>query len=183
MQISKPYFDFPDIQSWNEFSFEKLNLNNFQQLYLLFEGDESAFTDERFKHYDSAEQYANDLKKYGRVSPKHGSQDWFFSWKEEYAGVLHLYDLSLETFAENNKRCWIGFAIKPSLRKKGITKKAVSYFLHYIFNNYPEIIYIHAMSMKGNIAAGALLHTVGFKKDKTERISNKHNFFLLVKSK
>ena len=37
--------------------------------------------------------------------------------------MLHLYDLSLETYANNNKWCWIGFAIKPELRNRGITKK------------------------------------------------------------
>ncbi|MGZ8557404.1 MAG: hypothetical protein ACXWWC_03685 [Chitinophagaceae bacterium] len=65
-----------------------------------------------------AEKYANDLEKYGRFSSKHGSQDWLFKWKEEYALILHLYDLSLETFAENKRRWWIGSATKPSLRKK-----------------------------------------------------------------
>ncbi len=181
MQTSKAYFDFPDIKSADEFYFEKLTTENFQQLYLLFEGDDSLFTAERFKHYETAEQYANELEKYGRFSPKHGSQDWLFKWKEEYAGILHLYDLSLETFAENNKRCWIGFAIKPSLRKKGITKKVVSHFTNYIFRDYPEISYIHAMSLKGNIAAEALLYAVGFKKDQEERVSAKHNFYLLKK--
>jgi len=181
MQVSKPYFDFPDIDNVGEISFEKLTIENFQQLYLLFESDDSTFTNERFKHYDTAKQYAHDLEKYGRFSPKHGSQDWLFKWKEEYAGILHLYDLSLETFAENNKRCWIGFATKPSQRKKGITKNIISYFLHYIFKNYPEIIYIHAMSLKGNIMAELLLYSLGFKKDETERLSKKHNFYLLEK--
>lgn len=180
--MTKVYFDFPDIKSIDNFSFEKLTTENFQQLYLLFEGDDSVFTDDRFKHHVSAREYANYLEKYGRFSPKHGSQDWFFKWKKEYAGILHLYDLSLETFAENNKRCWIGFATKPALRKKGITKSAVSLFIHYIFNNYPEIIYIHAMCLKGNVAAEKLLFSARFQKDEEERLSKKHNFFILEKT-
>ena len=183
MQVSKPYFDFPDIENTDEFSFEKLTTENFQQLYLLFENDDSLFTDERFKKYNTAEQYAIDLDKYGRYSPKHGSQDWLFKWKGEYAGVLHLYDLSLETFAENNKQCWIGFATKPSLRRKGITKKIVSYFINYIFRDYSEISYIHAMTLRGNIAAEPLLFSVGFTKNEVERISKKHNFYVLERGK
>jgi RimJ/RimL family protein N-acetyltransferase len=182
MQMSKAYFDFPDIDNTDEFSFEKLTTENFQQLYLLFENDDSLFTDERFKKYNTAEQYAVYLDKYGRYSPKHGSQDWIFKWKGEYAGVLHLYDLSLETFAENNKRCWIGFATKPSLRKKGITQKAVCHFVNYIYKNYPEIKYIHAMTMKENVAAGAFLYSAGFEKDEEKRLSTAHNFYLRKKT-
>ena len=181
MQSSKVFFEFPDIKSCGEFSFEKLTTDNFQQLYLLFEGDDSPFTDKRFKQYASAEKYANDFEKYGRFSPKHGSQDWLFKWKDEYAGILHLYDLSLETFAENNKRCWIGFATKPSLRKKRITKRAVSCFVNYIYKNCPEIKYVHSMTLKGNVAAEALLFSIGFKKDEEERLSKNHNFYLLEK--
>ena len=181
MHSSKAYFNFPDIKGYGEFSFEKLTTKNFQQLWMLFEVDDSPFTEESFKQYDLAEKYANDLEKYGRFSPKHGSQDWLFKWKEEYAGILHLYDLSLETFAENNKRCWIGFATKPLLRKKGITKRAVSCFVNYIYTNFTEIKYVHSMTLKGNVAAGALLFSIGFKKDVEERLSENYNFYLLEK--
>jgi RimJ/RimL family protein N-acetyltransferase len=183
LQIPKLYFDFPDIRGVNEFAFEKLSHDNFQQLFLLFENDESPFTEESFKHYDSAEKYVNDLEKYGRVSPKHGSQDWLFKYGDEYAGILHLYDLSLETFAENNKRCWIGFAIKPSLRNKGIMKKAVTHIIHYIFQNYPLIKYIHGMSLKDNLPAEKLFYSTGFQKDEEERLSKNHNFYLFEKTK
>ena len=120
-----------------------MTTENFQPLYLLFEGDDSPFTEESFKQYASAEKYANDL---------------------------------------NNKRCWIGFATKPLLRKKGITKRAVSCFVNYIYKNYPEIKYVHSMTLNGNVAAGALLFSIGFKKDEEERLSINHNFYLLEKS-
>jgi RimJ/RimL family protein N-acetyltransferase len=158
--LTKPHFHFPDIP---------------------YSNDDSPFVDERFKHYDTALQYANDLAKYGRSSPKHGSQDWLFKWRGDYAGILHLYDRSLETFGENNKRSWIGFATTPSLRQKGITKKAVCHFLSYIQDFYPDILYIHAMTIKGNITAEALLYSIGFKKDDEERNSKRHNFYLLEK--
>jgi RimJ/RimL family protein N-acetyltransferase len=178
----KSYFDFPDIDPVDDFSFEKFSAENFPQLYLMFENDDSPFTDERFKQYNTALQYANDQEKYGRSSPKHGSQDWLFKWKGEYAGILHLYDRSLETFGENNKRCWIGFAIRPSLRKKGVTRKAISHFLNYIQRAYTEIEYIHAMTLINNVIAGTLLLSSGFQKDTTDRVSKKHNFYLFKRA-
>ncbi len=181
MQTVKQYFTFPEIDLAGEFSFEKLSAENFPQLYLLFENDDSPFTEECFKKYDGAKKYTESLEKYGRTSPKHGSQDWLFKWNGKYAGVLHLYDLSLETFGENNKRCWISFAITPALRRKGFTQKALSYFLQYTWNNYPEIKYIHSMTLKGNIAAQNLLSAAGFDKDEEERHSKMHYFYLLKK--
>jgi RimJ/RimL family protein N-acetyltransferase len=175
----EPYFVFEDIPPYEEFSFEKLTSKNFEQLYQMFESDESSFTDARFKDYAKAALYARHLKEYGVYLPKHGSQDWLYLLNGKYAGVFHLYDLSLETFAENNKRCWIGFATKPALRNKGITKKALRYFLKYIFKNYPFIEYIHSMTLKENTAAKALLKAVGFSEDEDERMSKVHAFYLL----
>ncbi|MBC7743616.1 MAG: GNAT family N-acetyltransferase [Flavobacterium sp.] len=182
MQLSnrprEPYFVFPDIPAYKELSFEKLTSANFAQLYLLFESDENPFTDTQFKHYDSAKEYANNLEQYGAYSTKHGGQDCLFLWNDEYAGILHLYDLSLETFAENNRRCWVGFATKPVLRKKGITKKVLRYFIKYIFKNYPLIRYVHSMTFKENLPAQGLLKAVGFREDDAERMSMVHVFYV-----
>lgn len=176
----KPYFVFPDIAPYKEFSFEKLTSENFHQLCLLFQADKCVFTDERFKDCEEAEKYAQHLEQYGAYSPKHGGQDWLYLWKNQYAGILHLYDLSLETFNENNRRCWIGFAATPAIRNKGITKKAVQYFIQYIQKNYPFIKYIHAMTLKENAASKALLKSVGFCEDDTERMSKKYSFYLIT---
>ena len=175
----EPYFIFPDIPAYKELSFEKLTSENSAQLYLLFESDENFFTDERFKHYEDAEEYAKYIEQYGAYSTKHSGQDWLFLWNDEYAGILHLYDLSLETFAENNQRCWVGFATKPALRNNGITKKVLRYFLQYIFENYPHLTYIHSMTLKENLPAQGLLKAVGFIEDDAERISVVHRFYML----
>lgn len=181
-RIKGPYFTFPEISPFEEFSFEKLSSENFQQLYKMLHKDESAFTDERFKQLDKAKEYAEHIEQYGAHSPKHGGQDWLFLWKGEYAGIFHLYDLSLETFAENNRRCWIGFATKPEMRNKGITRKALQYFSQYIFQSYPLIKYIHSMTLPQNEPAKALLRSLGFKEDATERMSDKYAFYLLEKT-
>ncbi len=179
--LKKPYFVFPDIPPYEELSFEKLTGDNSQQLYLMLREDESPFTDERFKDYAKAKEYAGYIEQYGAYSSKHSGQDWLFLWKNEYAGILHLYDLSLETFAENNKRCWVGFATRPAMRKKGITKKAFGYFIQYIFENYPLIKYIHSMTRKENVPAKALLKSAGFYEDDAERMSKAHAFYLMEK--
>lgn len=75
---------------------------------------------------------------------------------------------------------WICNKTFPS--EKGDYKKVVSHFMTYILQNYPEIKYIHSMSLKGNASAEALLYSVGFRKDETERLSKKHNFFLKEKN-
>ena len=176
-----PYFTFPDIPPLLNFTFEKLSSFNFEQLYLLFENDASPFTDERFKHRESAQEYAADIEQYGAYSPKHGQQDWYFKCNGEYLGILHLYDLSLEQFAENNKRCWIGFATKPSVRRKGITTAVVKQFIRYIFSYYPSIDYIHAMTSPHNVPTQAFLASIGFQKDDTLRSSDKYYFYILVR--
>jgi len=178
--INKPLFAFPDIPESDLFSFEKLTNENFAQLYLMFEGDDSPFTDQHFKSYNGSKEYVAFRETYGAYSAKHGGQDWLFRIKEigAYAGILHLYDLSLETFFENNKRCWIGFAIKPEFRRKGIMKKALTLFATYVLDSYPEIAYLHSMTAKENFPAQRLLLSCDFKKDETERLSQHHIFFL-----
>jgi hypothetical protein len=67
----------------------------------LFENEASPFVDERFKTYEGAKEYANDISFCGAYMPKHGGQDWLFKTPTgEYGGILHLYDLSKETFAK-----------------------------------------------------------------------------------
>ncbi len=178
MPAKQPYFIFPAIPAYEELSFEKLTAENFQQLYLMFEADKNPFTNERFKHYEQAREYAEYLEQHGACSTKHSGQDWLFLWKDANAGILHLYDLSLETLEENNRRCWVGFATKPLMRNKGITKKAVQYFVRYIFENYTSIKYVHSMTLKENFAAQGLLKAAGFEVDEAERLGKEYKFYI-----
>ncbi|MBD0350841.1 MAG: GNAT family N-acetyltransferase [Flavisolibacter sp.] len=176
------YFSFPDIPPTPELCFEKLNEQNFEQLFFLFENDDSRFVYEHFKTHLGAKEYTEYLVQYGTTTPKHGGQDWFVKLTSgTYVGILHLYDLSLETFGQNHKRAWIGFATKKTFRNKGITTKAVQHFINYIFNYYPSIDFIHAMVEEENTASENLLLKCGFVVDTTERISKKHRFFILMR--
>jgi RimJ/RimL family protein N-acetyltransferase len=177
-KYKKPYFTFSEIPSTNEFGFEKLTEENFQHLYLLFEGDTSPFVDERFKTFQGAEEYTKYLCQYGTILPKHGGQDWLFKWNDEYAGIVHLYDLSLENFAQNDKRAWIGFATAEKFRNRKISHQAVNYFIQYTFDYYPAINFIHAMTLKENERATCFLTKCGFAVDNEERLSKKYSFFI-----
>lgn len=177
----KQFFTFPAIEPVGEFLFEKLTTQNFGQLYMMFGNDDNIFTDERFKNYEGAKIYAEDREQYAAFSPKHAGQDWFFYWQDNIAGILHLYDLSLETFTGNNKRCWIGFAIKPELRNKGITKKVVQIFIDYIFKNYRFIEYIHAVVENDNKVSQCLLFSLNFKRDFAAGNSDAYHYYVCQK--
>jgi RimJ/RimL family protein N-acetyltransferase len=177
-KYKKPYFIFSEIPSTEIIKFEKLTEENFQNLYLLFEGDTSPFVDERFKTYQGAEEYTKHLCKYGAILPKHGNQDWLYKWNDEYAGVLHLYDLSLEKFAQNDKRAWIGFATGEKFRNRRISYHVVNYFIEYIFDYYLMIDFVHSMTLKENKRATSFLNKCGFVADNDERLSKDHSFFI-----
>lgn len=175
---SKIHFSFPEIPPFKNFSFEKLTEQNFEQLYLLFEGDPSPFVDERFKTCEGAKEHARFIQLCGAYVPKHGCQDWIFKLNNEYAGILHLYDLSLETFADNHKRAWVGFATAEKFRKSGVSFQVVNHFINYILDNYKLIDFIHSMTLHENKIARAFLEKCGFVLDQADRLSKNHTFFI-----
>lgn len=179
---TKKLFSFPDIPAFENYSFEKLSEQNFEQLYLLFEGDESPFVDARFKSHDEAKEYATFISICGAFVAKHGGQDWFFKAGNEYAGILHLYDLSLENWNDNNKRAWLGFATKEKFRGKGISLGIVKYFIRYVFDYYPAIDFIHSMTLRENTLSKSFLTKCGFATDNEERLSKDYDFFLLERN-
>ena len=174
----KPFFTFPDIKPTGEFSFEKLTMQNFEQLCKMFENDDNIFTDERFKSHEGAKMYVEDRIRYAALSAKHAGQDWFFYKQNNIAGILHLYDLSLETCNDNDKRCWVGFAIKPELRNKGITKKAAQIFIDYVFKNYHFIKYIHAIVENDNKVSQNLLSSLNFKRDLATENAESYHYYV-----
>ena len=178
----KPLFNFPEMDGVDGFSFEKLSADNFEILHKLFSDDENVFTDARFKQYESAKEYAAFQQEWGAYMPKHGGQDWYFKQNGEYIGILHLYDLSLETFAKNNQKCWVGFAITPAWRNRGIMKKVLRLFIQYVFNKYSNINYVHAMTLPDNIASIGTLLSAGFEEDDMLLVTDKYKAFTLERT-
>ncbi len=173
----KVQFHFPAIPSLPDYTFESLDSTNFDQLYGLFANDASPFVDSRFKTYDGAKEYAKELSFCGAYMPKHGGHDWLFKTSTEYAGILHLYDLSKETFAQNHKRAWIGFATKASFRGQHKTLAVVKHFINSIFVLYPHINFIHAATAVDNIISQNFLIKLGFIVDTQERLSKEETFY------
>lgn len=180
-QNREPYFSFPDVPPTASLTFEKLSLQNFETFCHLFEKDASPFVDARFKSYDGAKEYAEYLVAYGAYSPKHGGQDWLFTWQGEWAGIVHLYDLSLETVAQNNERAWIGIALQQRFRGKGIALQTFRYFIGYIFRFYPAINFLHAVTEKENIRSQTLLTRCGFILDTAAR-PPQYRYYILKRS-
>ncbi len=172
-------FSFPAISGLDDISFERLRRHNATELYQLFKNDDSPFINEQFKDVKEVFDYAKYLDLCGGYTAKHGSADWLFRFnKGSYIGVLHLYDLSLETFGQNHKRAWIGFATKDEFRRQGITSKVVRHFIQAILNYYPQIDFIHAMTDKNNRGTALFLKACGFLHDPVERLSKDDDFFI-----
>jgi len=182
MSPQKQYFNFIDIPDFKDFHFERLAAKNALALFSMFQFDDNPFTDERFKNLETCEEYCKLLENYYPYTPKHAGQDWLWKIKDDYAGILHLYDLSRETFGKNHKRCWVGFATNQYYRNKGLTSAVLLHFVNHIFSAYTFIDFIHAMTLKENIPAQNFLLKNGFQKDMEERISQKHLFFIQTRS-
>ena len=178
----EPFFTFPAIPPFHEFSFEPLTVENSEQLFHLFENDPSPFVDKRFKTKEGAKEHAQWVMEYGPYIPKHGGRDWLFKINGQYAGILHLYDLSLETFMENHKRAWVGFAAAENVRRKALTSKAVRHFIDILFRFYERIDFIHAYIMKENHPSANFLLKAGFQPDQTEGHPENYRFFLLTRN-
>lgn len=177
------HFSFPEIPPLNNLVFERLTQQNASALYRLFQNDGSPFVDDRFKSMEGAQEYAKYLDVCGAYTAKHGGGDWLVRFAEgDYTGILHLYDLSLETFAQNHKRVWIGFATKQEFRRTGLTAQIVRHFVQAIFDYYPAIDFIHAMTDKQNTASANFLRKCGFQFDPAERMSKDDDFYLLTRS-
>ncbi|MEM6396341.1 MAG: GNAT family N-acetyltransferase [Bacteroidota bacterium] len=124
-------------------------------------------------------QEAASMLNYNRFSPKRGAADWFVLLRStnEYVGLINLYELSLETFADNHKKCMIGFQTKVIFQNKGYTKEAVLQLMRYAYDqmNRNKII---ASTEKDNIPSKQLLLKIGFTKETEKYIyGDSEDFF------
>ena len=73
-----------------------------------------------------------------------------------------MYDLNLESYNDNNKKCSIGFTTKKSFRRKHYTTEAVFALIEYIFCNF-DFEKILADTYKEDVASNEFLKKIGFK--------------------
>ncbi len=159
---STPYFLFPTPLPSARLVYERLELTNASNLLKMFQDDVSPFVSKSFKYQHLAIKYCAHIVRYSRTSAQRGGADFFFKTLQgSYAGILHLYDLSLENYATNYASCTIGFATAASFRGQGLTLEALKHFANHIFRHY-EVVSIIAYTDESNRAAQNLLLKAGF---------------------
>jgi RimJ/RimL family protein N-acetyltransferase len=125
--------NFPSLPDSERLAYEFLTVENSSVLVDLFQQDNNPFIDERFKTLEGARQFALESEN-AKCSAKHGGCDFLIRLKnsQNYIGVLHLFDLSIESFAENDLKATIGFAIASPNYRQYFATEAVKHFIQYI---------------------------------------------------
>jgi RimJ/RimL family protein N-acetyltransferase len=171
--MKKQYFDYPPIQPSERLYYEFLTKGNVIHLYNMFRNDANQFVDERFKLKTKVDVYAGFVTNEMRYFAKNAGCDWLIFSKKDNppVGVLHLFDLTTETFNDINKRCSIGFAIAEKYRRKYFATEAIIHLLNYIFANF-EVEHVLAYTFKLNIAANLLLTGLKFENETEDFVFN-----------
>jgi RimJ/RimL family protein N-acetyltransferase len=157
---------FPLLPPSERLAYEQLSEANAHVLVALFENDENPFVDKRFKNIEEAKEYAFESN-WSVHLPKYGSCDFLVQQKSNgnYIGILHLFDLSLETFNENHLRATIGFALAAPFRRQYFATEAANHLINYVQNTLkrPYILaYTHPENEVANdfmISLGMVLNT------------------------
>jgi RimJ/RimL family protein N-acetyltransferase len=153
---------FPEMLPSERLEYEKLNAENYLALIPLFENDDSPFLDDRYKNEKAAQEnleFVQDMV----FDPKCGGCDFLIKLKgtEQYIGVLHLFDYSLETYADVHLRCTLGYAIGSLFRQKQYAKEALKHLMKYANENHGKKLFLVYTSSK-NIASNRLIQSLGF---------------------
>lgn len=177
------HFHFPKLPDSQRLEFEKLSQENAGQILELFSQDPNEFIIPEFKEEKYWKKYVDWQLNLAPFSPKHGAQDWLIKLKEtgEYVGLLHLYELSLETFMQNHQRCHVGIVMKSNQRRKYLASEALSGLMNYAFGEMERNLII-ARTEHANSASQKMLLSLGFQ-DVSENYSREFRCFERVMGK
>ena len=121
----QPLWQFSAMPPSRNIVFERLHFDNREVVLEMFEGDDSPFVDPAFKAPDPLYAYVAAQWICGPYSPKQGAADWIVHTRDqEPVGLLHVYDVSRETWALNDRRCSIGYVVAESFRGRKPVKKS-----------------------------------------------------------
>ncbi|MEN0046140.1 MAG: GNAT family protein [Bacteroidota bacterium] len=177
-----PIWKFPHIPDWKEdISFRKLNFQNQHHLLEMFENDEDEWVNERFKEAQSVYNYVAHLRIVALYSAKHGGCDWLVRKGDEYIGVLHAFDFSIENYNYHHRRCAIGYAFTKSVRGTGLPLQIVPYFQQFLFQKM-NLLLQFALVNKANHRSIRFLEKLGFEEQIFEEDS-KNRWFESYRSK
>lgn len=175
-QNPEPYFPVENLSPTDRLSFELLDEQNYERVYDIFKEDPSPFVLSDYKDRDELAKYAKYMLQYNRYSPKHGACDWLVKLKatETHIGLLNVYELSRETFADNHKKCMIGFSTAAPFRRQYYTLEAVGHLIEYVHTVLGRNKII-ANTQKDNEASKALLRKMNFQ-ERTEHYYYKESY-------
>lgn len=152
--MPKIYHAFPPLAPSQRLAYVPLTVANSHHLVEIFQGDENVFIDKRFKNEAEARKYAQESEA-AKYYAKYGGCDFLIKLKDSdtYIGVLHLFNLSLESFMDKHLNASIGFAIARPFRRHYYATEAVRHLIDYVKNTLqrPHILaYTHPENEAAN---------------------------------
>lgn len=172
----KPLWLFPELAASGDLTFERLTFGNRQPVLRMFSTDANPFVSEDFKTAELLYHYVANLWICAPYSPKHGAADWIIRAKGEDAGLLHLYDVSRETWGLNNRRCCIGYTIAEKFRGTGLAQNAVGALQSYAFSRLDMLVLL-AIPDGCNERSIRFLRRLGYEEFTNEEIEKGPNRF------
>ena len=175
----RAHFVFQNLPPSAHLIYQLLSWENHSILLDLFAEDTHAFVDARFKTAETLREYVAYQMDYAAYSAKRGGCDWFFLYQGQYAGIIHLYDLSVETTDNRHRRCTIGFATSAPFRRQRLTSEAVRHLLAHVFTHF-HMQEVMAYRHRENIASGLFLEKLGFEnRDEVHKPDDLYHYYTL----
>ena len=175
----KPSYDYRPPPPSERLEYVLMDQENYPLMLELFEGDPDPFVMEAFKSRDALEEYKWAQLDWNRYSFKHGAADYFMRLRgtETYVGVLHLYDLNSETYADMPLRCTIGFAVHRDHRRRGYATEGIRALCAHVVAHYGRPIVLAYTELENTVSQQLMLG-LGFRDvTTTEGWSKKYRFF------
>ena len=168
-------FPFTDLPTSEHLEYEMLSESNFFHILEMFRSDESPFVIEEYKDETLLVNHVDFWLNYLLYSPKHGGCNWLCRMKgtNKYVGIINLYELSMESHGESNRKGQIGYATCEEYRNRNLTSEAVRQMLDSAFGKL-NLLHIYATTDADNVNSRNFLQKLGFRPTK-----EKHVDFLL----
>jgi RimJ/RimL family protein N-acetyltransferase len=178
----KPLWLFPKLLPSSDLTFERLTFDNRDTVLRMFSADPNPFVSEDFKTAEPLYLYVANHWICAPYSPKNGAADWIIRANGEAAGLLHLYDVSRETWGLNNRRCCIGYTIAEKFRGSGLAQNAVRALQTYAFSRLDMLVLL-AIPDRRNERSIRFLQRLGYQENTDAYVEKGPNrFFELFRS-
>lgn len=177
-----PLWNFADFPPSNNLVFERLHFDNRNVVLEMFANDKSPFVDGSFKSPEKLYAYVAEHWISSPYSTKHGAADWIVRTRQDDpVGLIHVYDVSRETWALNHRRCSIGYAVAENFRGSSLAQEAVRALQDYLFSSH-DMLMLLAMPDKANARSVRFLRNLGYE-DRTQDYGadQRYKFFELYR--